>query len=85
MKHIIAFFFLLSFSKFPKAYYPHTIQNKPADVSSHVFIITLDGFRWQEMFNGIDADIVKTEITHKMPKQWKQCMVGVQKKKSGKN
>ena len=61
MKHIIAFFFLLSFSKFPKAYYPHTIQNKPADVSSHVFIITLDGFRWQEMFNGIDADIVKNE------------------------
>ncbi len=42
-------FFMLSFSVFA--------QNK----TENVFIITTDGFRWQEMFGGVDSVLLKDE------------------------
>ena len=36
-----------------------TLTNSPAaDTSTKVFIITLDGFRWQELFKGADENII---------------------------
>jgi hypothetical protein len=61
MKQIIACFFLLSFAKFPQKGANHLTQHKVEQASPHIFIITLDGFRWQEMFNGIDTNILNNE------------------------
>ncbi len=59
MKHVIAFFFLLSMATLPEANNHHSLlpHNNAAD--ANVFIVTVDGFRWQELFNGIDSNIVK--------------------------
>ncbi len=34
---------------------------KNRDSTNKIFIITIDGFRWQELFNGADSDILKSE------------------------
>ncbi|MBH45524.1 MAG: hypothetical protein CMC93_02780 [Flavobacteriaceae bacterium] len=46
---LMSCFLLLS----PKAF----SQNSPVD--QKVFLITLDGFRWQELFNGADKDLIQ--------------------------
>jgi hypothetical protein len=55
MKWLLAFCFLMFWSA--------TLgggDHKPADEPNdqHLFIITLDGFRWQEVFNGADSTII---------------------------
>jgi hypothetical protein len=42
---------LLSFSAFPQ----------PRNTSQNIFIITIDGFRWQEVFKGADLDLIQNE------------------------
>src|SRR5688500_8012322 len=34
---------------------------KPAPTSANVIIITIDGFRWQEVFNGADSSLLHNE------------------------
>jgi hypothetical protein len=36
----------------------HHIQAQPTQSSPNIFIITTDGFRWQEIFNGADSLII---------------------------
>ena len=42
---------MLSFSAFPQ----------PRNTSQNIFIITIDGFRWQEVFKGADLDLIQNE------------------------
>ena len=34
------------------------------DLDARVIVITTDGYRWQEVFNGIDTSIVKIKRFH---------------------
>ena len=61
MKQLFTFIFLLLASAFPEANNQHTPSIKKEDAASNVFIITLDGFRWQELFNGIDTNVIKNK------------------------
>jgi hypothetical protein len=58
MKYLIGCFLLFAFA-FPaeKINNPSTLYNTK-DSTSNIFIITIDGYRWQELFNGADSDIV---------------------------
>ena len=33
----------------------------PVNPSANLFIITIDGFRWQEIFSGADASLISNE------------------------
>jgi hypothetical protein len=61
MKYLIGCFFLFAFA-FPteKRNNPTTLSNT-IDSTSNIFIITIDGYRWQELFNGADSNIVANE------------------------
>ncbi|MDZ4810049.1 MAG: alkaline phosphatase family protein [Bacteroidota bacterium] len=50
---------ILPFS-YPKGPEEH-IANHELPVAGNVFIITTDGFRWQEVFNGADSAIINSE------------------------
>jgi hypothetical protein len=59
MKNILVSFFLLSsvpFTPLPKKY----VQPSPTSLSiaGNIFIITIDGFRWQEIFTGADSLLI---------------------------
>jgi hypothetical protein len=49
------FFFILSFVILPLAICAQTFKTK------NVFIITTDGFRWQEVFTGADSSLINDE------------------------
>lgn len=52
---IIAFFAIINYSgTSSKSAVPTPVK----DTTGNIFIITLDGFRWQEMFKGSDDDII---------------------------
>lgn len=61
MKSIFACILLVSYVQFT-AYrkLPINPENK-LPVAGNLFIITLDGFRWQEIFNGADSVIINNE------------------------
>ncbi|MFC4262929.1 alkaline phosphatase family protein [Ferruginibacter yonginensis] len=60
MKHLFACFFLLSLATIPQANNTHAaLANTTTDSSTNIFIITLDGFRWQELFGGADDAILQ--------------------------
>lgn len=40
---------------------PQTIKITPVDPVGNIFIITLDGFRWQEIFTGADPALINNE------------------------
>jgi len=44
---------------YPKKYVFSTVDKLP--VTGNIFIITTDGFRWQEVFNGADSVIINSE------------------------
>jgi hypothetical protein len=58
MKYLIGCFLLLAFA-FPaeKVNSPSILYNTK-DSTTNIFIITIDGYRWQELFNGADSAIV---------------------------
>jgi hypothetical protein len=58
MKHIISCIIILCIAKFPEANKLHFTSNIDKNDSPNVFIITLDGLRWQEIFNGLDTNIL---------------------------
>ncbi len=60
MKQIITCIFLLLIATFPEANNQHFLSTN-TKAATNVFIITLDGFRWQELFNGIDTNIIKNK------------------------
>jgi len=37
------------------------VSNKRIQSSENVFVITIDGFRWQEIFNGADSSLINNE------------------------
>ena len=38
-----------------------SVAKTPLPVTRNLFIITVDGFRWQELFNGADSSILHSE------------------------
>lgn len=50
------------FALLPFSYRPVASSKPPQKpVTGNVFIITIDGFRWQEIFNGADSNLINTE------------------------
>ena len=56
MKFVLLIFLIFLFSKTLE--YPQQKLIKDAPQDHNVFIITLDGFRWQELFSGADSIIL---------------------------
>ena len=62
MKNILISFFLFSsvpFTPLPKRNTQLSLSSVPT--GGNVFIITIDGFRWQEIFNGADSVLIADE------------------------
>jgi hypothetical protein len=60
MKYLIASFLLFAFA-FPSEKKVTTISQNNKDTAINIFIITIDGYRWQELFNGADSNIIANE------------------------
>ena len=58
MKHIFICFFLMALAKLPEASDYKIIFPKNNNYSGNIFIITVDGYRWQELFKGADSNIL---------------------------
>lgn len=62
MKNILVSFFLLSSVPFTKlAKKDAQLSPSSLPVAGNIFIITIDGFRWQEVFNGADSALIADE------------------------
>lgn len=62
MKNILVSFFLLSSFPFtPLAKKDTQLSPSSLPVAGNVFIITIDGFRWQEVFSGADSLLMENE------------------------
>jgi hypothetical protein len=58
MKYLIASFLLFAFA-FPSKKNTTTYSSSNTnDTTTNIFIITIDGYRWQELFNGADSNII---------------------------
>lgn len=57
MKLILTWLFLLVALEFSLST-KHKVTTKPLPVSQNLFIITLDGYRWQEVFTGADSSLI---------------------------
>lgn len=57
MKYLIASFLLFAFA-FPSKKNVAALSYNNKDTTTNIFIITIDGYRWQELFNGADSAIV---------------------------
>jgi hypothetical protein len=61
MKYVFAAILFLAFT------FPSTKNNTASapssslDTTTNIFIITIDGYRWQELFNGADSNILANE------------------------
>jgi len=63
MKNILVSVFFLSAIPFSSPQQGISkLATKPATVAGNIFIITIDGFRWQEIFNGADSILINDEI-----------------------
>ncbi len=60
MKYLIASSLLFAFALPSEKKFTTTSQNNK-DTTTNIFIITIDGYRWQELFNGADSNIVANE------------------------
>jgi Sulfatase len=60
MKYLIASFLLFAFA-FPSEKKVTTTSQNNKDTAMNIFIITIDGYRWQELFNGADSNIIANE------------------------
>ncbi len=62
MKNILVSFFLLAYVPFsPLQKKEKTPSPSPALAAGNIFIITIDGFRWQEVFTGADSVLMSDE------------------------
>ena len=62
MKNVLVSFFLLTFIPFsPLPQKETNLSVRTLPVARNVFIITIDGFRWQEVFNGADSVLINNE------------------------
>ncbi len=57
MKNVLVSAMLLTMLQHPVSHH-HTKAEKPAPSTGNVFIITTDGFRWQEVFTGADSTLI---------------------------
>ncbi len=60
MKYLIASFLLFAFA-FPSEKNTTASSSNNTDTTTNIFIITIDGYRWQELFNGADSNIIANE------------------------
>jgi Sulfatase len=60
MKYLIASFLLFAFA-FPSEKITTASSSNNTDTTTNIFIITIDGYRWQELFNGADSNIIANE------------------------
>lgn len=59
MKNILVSFFLLAYVPFsPFQQKEETLSPSTAAAAGNIFIITIDGFRWQEVFTGADSILI---------------------------
>jgi len=58
MKHLFFCFFFIAISQLPEAREYKIPLPKNSYSSANIFIITVDGYRWQELFNGADSNIL---------------------------
>lgn len=58
MKNLVAFCFALIVFQFPGRLSKATIVRADSTPTENIFIITLDGFRWQEVFTGADPQLL---------------------------
>jgi len=61
MKRLLSLFLLLGISQLPEAGDTNFRTDHPADTTGNVFIITVDGLRWQELFNGAEGSLINDE------------------------
>lgn len=61
MKKLISPLVLLTFIQFPGSSPVFQSTSKPLTPSENLFIIILDGFRWQEVFTGADSLLINNE------------------------
>ncbi len=61
MKYLIGCFFLVAFTIPNRTEHINSCITSNLDSTNKIFIITIDGFRWQELFNGADTSILKNE------------------------
>jgi hypothetical protein len=61
MKNLVAFSFILILFQFPARLSKATIVRTDIAPTENIFIITLDGFRWQEVFGGADPKLLSNE------------------------
>jgi len=52
------FFFLPFAAILFSSFFNNTLAQQPSSKAKNIFIITLDGFRWQELFNGADKNLI---------------------------
>ena len=50
--------------------------NAQTDNAPKIVLITLDGFRWQELFNGADKDLIANDLYVEHPEQLKNIFLG---------
>ena len=60
MKYLISILLLFAFA-FPSEKNFTATSHNNNDTTTNIFIITIDGYRWQELFNGADSNIVANE------------------------
>ncbi|HEY2720326.1 MAG TPA: alkaline phosphatase family protein [Chitinophagaceae bacterium] len=61
MKHIFTCIILAVCLQAPKNLIKETAASHPVAPVQNLFIITIDGFRWQEIFNGADSLLINDE------------------------
>lgn len=58
MKQVLVSTFLLAYLSAPLLPSTTTARQQPATPTGNLIIITLDGYRWQELFTGADPDLL---------------------------
>ena len=58
MKYLIASFLLFAFAFPSQKNTTASSSSNNKDSTTNIFIITIDGYRWQELFNGADSNII---------------------------
>ena len=62
MKKLISPVLLLAFIQFPVPPEFESVTGTPVIPVENIFIVTLDGFRWQEVFTGADSLLINNEM-----------------------
>ncbi len=61
MKKLLVPVFVMALMQFPAQPQFETIDKNSIESAGNIFIITLDGFRWQEVFTGADSSLIHND------------------------